>query len=367
MSFSDLPPTATGAPAPTLARAEVRLLSLPMRQSLATAHDSSPAPDRLLAVVGVETVDGAIGWGECSALNEATYTSESATTGFDLLSRWAEGGPVPNATESPMTHAAIEMALTDVFLRAAGVSLASQIGAVADTVDAGATIGLLSVEDSVARVGELVAGGYRRVKVKIDPTQVDNVPHELSHEFPDLEIQVDANGSLDESHLMALLSLTKHGVTAIEQPFPVDRVDLAADLVAVTDATIVADESVASLADALVLLQAQALGAISIKAPRLGGLAAALDVLKWCGSNQLGASAGGMLESGLGRHALAALAACEGFTITGDLSLAGQWLRHDPWPDLVMEAGSISVPTGPGVAPLPDLETLDRFTVRRTE
>jgi O-succinylbenzoate synthase len=321
-------------------------------------------------VVGIETADGALGWGECSALNAPTYTHEWAADSFERLAAWAHGGSPPPADSFPMAAAAIEMAGLDATLRQAGDSLARALGAdESTTVPAGATIGLADMETSVAEANHLVASGYRRLKIKIDPTQVDAVPHELSHLYPSdgpdrIELQVDANGSLDAGHLMALLGLTWHGVSAIEQPFPIDRPDLAAELMLGTDAIVVADEAVTGMADAQRLREQSAMRAVAIKPPRLGGIGPAVELLEWCATNGVGASIGGMLESGLGRHALVALAALDGFTMTGDVSPARQWLAEDPWPDIDLVDGAVPVPTEPGVAPLPDPQLLDQFTVR---
>ena len=215
---------------------------------------------------------------------------------------------------------------------------------------------------------QLVDAGYRRLKIKIDPGGVDTVAHELSHRVgSDVELQVDGNGSLGAEHLMALLGLTWHGVTTIEQPFPVDRPDLAAELMLGTDGIVMADEAATSIGAVRALREQSAMRAVAVKPSRLGGIVAAVEMVAWCSSNDVGAAVGGMLESSLGRHALAAVAAIDGFTVTGDLSPASQWLAADPWPDLDMVDGAIVVPTSPGVAPLPDLGTLDAVTRRRVE
>jgi L-alanine-DL-glutamate epimerase-like enolase superfamily enzyme len=72
-----------------------------------------------------------------------------------------------------------------------------------------------------------------------------------------------------------------------------------------------------------------------------------------------------MLESALGRHALAAFAANDGVEITGDVSPSRRWLATDPWPDLKMSDGMIAVPTSPGVAPLPDQDRIEDLTIYR--
>ncbi len=353
---------------------EVRLLTLPTSTPLVTAHNRSPDDGRQLVVIKAATEDGVVGWGECSALNRPTYTAEWAGGAFELLSAWADDlfSSHPSAFDvatNPMAAAGIEMALLDAGLRQRNETLTSALGKalsidMATRVLAGATLGLLPVDESVEAVRALVDAGYRRVKVKVGPEQVDAVPHELSHSFPDLDVQVDGNGSLDERHMMDLLSLAGHGVTAIEQPFAVDRADLAAEFAAVSEIPLIADESVSSIADAASLSSIGALGGISIKPPRVGGLTAALELLVWCRNENIPASVGGMLECGLGRHALAAFAACEGFTLTGDVSPARHRLDADPWPDIEMIDGWITVPTTLGVAPPPDLDVLDQVTIR---
>lgn len=353
------------------ARIEVRLLSLPTRRSLGTAHDAAPAEHRQLVVVGVETTDGVLGWGECSALNAPTYTHEWAADSFDRLANWADGGPPPDASAFPMAAAAVEMATVDAALRTQGRSLADHLGTTGAAVTAGATIGLGDVVTSVAEAGRLIDHGYRKIKIKVDPNQIEQVPHELRHHYPvdgdpTIELHVDGNGSLGQEHLMTLLGLTWHGVSTIEQPFPVGRPDLAAELMLGTDAVIVADEGAATKADVVDLVDRSALDAVAIKPPRLGGIGPAIELLSWCRQRSIAASIGGMLESGLGRHSLAAIAPLDGFSVTGDLSPARQWLREDPWPDVEMIDGSVRVPSGPGVAPLPNVELLDRLTVRRS-
>lgn len=357
-------------PLADVVRIEVRLLGLPVQRPLITSLDGGQ-PDRQLVVVGLESSDGTMGWGECSALNEPGYTSEWAADSFDRLERWAAGEDAPDRRTFPLAAAAIEMARLDLGLRRSDTSLASALGVETSAVRAGATIGLAPVGPSVELALQLVELGYRKLKVKIDPSQVDDVAHELTHVFEHradpIEIHVDANGSLDSEHMMALAGLTWHGVTAIEQPFGVDRPELAAELMLGTEAVVVADEAVRSLTDAGTLHGARALRAVAIKPPCLGGIGPALELLDWCRSNDIGASVGGMLESGLGRHALAAVGGLDGFTLTGDLSPASQWLAADPWEDIEMDGPDIIVPSGPGVAPLPDPATLDRLSVRRSE
>lgn len=354
---------------------DIRRLSIPTVAQLRTARDSNSSPDgplngpeafRKLVVVRLTTPEGEVGWGECSALNTVGYTDESAATSFALLTKTRS----PNAQLFPMAAAAMEMARLDLRLRGQARSLASVLNRSASasasaTVRAGAALGLMPVDDAVREVAQLRDEGYSRVKVKIEPASVTIVPAALRSTFPDLEIQVDANGSLDLEHLDELVALSDLGVSAIEQPFATNRPDLAATLISRIGIPVVADEAVPNLSAAQEIHRAGALTGVSIKPARVGGLANALELLSWCVNEGVSATAGGMLECSLGRHSLAAFAACDGLNLTGDLSPSRRWLQVDPWPDLVMNNGLIAVPQTTGVAPLPDQGLIETLTEQR--
>jgi o-succinylbenzoate synthase len=339
-------------------RVEIRLLALPVREQLATGHNANPDARRQLVIVRVEDSDGAAGWGECAALNQPTYTAEWAENAFDSL---AAGRP--EASEQPMAAAALEMANLDAQLKTRGVSLASHLGATRATVQAGAAVGLMPTADLIERLATLTNDGIARVKLKIEPGHEIEPAAAALATFPGLELHVDGNGSFGPAHLGTLAEMGALGVAVIEQPFATNDTSSAATL-RKTGVAVIADEGVSSVADAERLLVNEAISGISIKPPRVGGIAAAVEMLAWCTSNNMRATAGGMLECGLGRHALAAVAALDGFDITGDVSPARRWLAADPFPDVATLGSSVVVPTGPGVAPEPDIELLDRYTIK---
>jgi O-succinylbenzoate synthase len=285
----------------------------------------------------------------------ATATAESA---LDALTA---------VDEQPMAKAALEMAVLDAGCRADAISLAAHLGATRRTVPAGAAVGLGSIGSIAERVAALARDGFGRVKLKIEPGHDLLAVASVREACPSMEVQVDANGSYGPGDLGVLTELAAAGVTAIEQPFPVDDVDSAAALVTAVSVPVIADEGAPSAAEASRLAALGALSGVSIKPPRLGGIGAALDVLDRCVDAGLAATAGGMVEGGLGRHALAAVAAVDGFDLTGDVSPAGRWLAANPWPDLTLTAAGITVPDTPGVAPDPDLDELAAQTIRYQE
>ena len=300
------------------------------------------------------------GWGECSALNEPGYTAEWAEGAFDLL---RSGQPFARK-QAPMATAAIEMAMLDAELKLAGQSLADRLGTAGMTSTAGAVVGLGPMPAMLDEIEALATAGFTRVKVKIAPGRIVVPLTAIRTSFPELELHVDANGSLRPEDLPALQTLRDLGVRAVEQPFAVGDNASASRLVAETDLAVVADEAVQTPADIDDLAADRAATAITVKPPKLSGIQVALTMLDRIHVAGMQASIGGMLEGGLGRHALAALAPLPAFNLIGDLSPAKQWLLDDPFYDITFRNGHIAAPSRPGIAGSPMKTRLDRYKVR---
>ncbi len=101
-----------------------------------------------------------------------------------------------------MAKAALEMAVLDAELRAAGVSFAAYLGGVADVVTPGVAFGIMSsVDELLDWVSEYLEAGYRRVKLKICPGW-DLVPVAAVRDRfgENLMLQVDANSAYRGRH-----------------------------------------------------------------------------------------------------------------------------------------------------------------------
>jgi len=355
---------------------EIRLLDLPLHQPFAAAHGTTST--REIVVVNVET-DSGTGWGECSALPEPTYTSEFAVGAFVILEEELAPRLIGHDLDphqiidrlsvtygNPMAKASLEMALLDAQLRSDGLSLASWIGAEVSDIEAGAVVGLGEMKSVMAEIGALVDDGFNRIKMKIKPGHDIKPVSAVVSMFPNVDIHVDGNGSFDDESLDLLVAMSSVGIGAIEQPFPIDRFDLAVKLIERASVPIVADEAATSPDAIALLVQKGAMSALAIKPPRIGGILTALHLHDLCIDWSIAATMGGMLETGLGRHCLAALGALPAFTLTGDVSPASRWLAADPWNDVEMINGRIIVPSVPGIAGTPDSELLDQFTTRRS-
>ena len=356
---------------------ELRRITLPLVTPFRTAAGTMVEREVLLVrVVGGE----AEGWGECAAFSEPTYTSEYVDGAADVLERFlvpalfARDGGATWVQGHRMAKAALETALLDADLRARGESLSSFLGGVRTAVDAGVAVGIAdSVGELVDAVDRYVAEGYRRVKLKVQPGWDVEPVRAVRERFPDLALQVDANGaySLDGggdggAGVAALAALDAFDLLLVEQPLAADDLVGHAALARRLRTPICLDESIESAADAAAALALGACSVVNVKPGRVGGYLEARRVHDVCAAAGAPVWCGGMLETGLGRAANAALAALPGFTLPGDLSASGRWYAQDVTEPLPLVDGRLAVPTGPGigVAPLPEVLAAVTTSVR---
>jgi O-succinylbenzoate synthase len=150
----------------------------------------------------------------------------------------------------------------------------------------------------------------------------------------------------------------------IEQPLPPDALLAHADAAARLRTPIALDETITSAAVARDAIALGACDAVVVKPARLG-LTDALAVHRVCLESGVPAVIGGMLETGIGRSVLVAVAAMPAFTMTGDCSASARYFGsdNDLTEDFVLDAdGCIAVPDAPvHVRP----KQLARYTIAR--
>jgi O-succinylbenzoate synthase len=75
-----------------------------------------------------------------------------------------------------------------------------------------------------------------------------------------------------------------------------------------------------------------------------------------------------MLESGVGRAHNVALASLPGFTLPGDISASRRyWTEDIVTPEFVLDGGTVSVPSGPGIGVDVREDLLAKWTVRQAD
>jgi O-succinylbenzoate synthase len=349
---------------------ELRRIAMPLVSPFRTAFGTES--DRDILLVRVEGPEGE-GWGECVALTEPHYSPEyvegaQAVMRDHLIPRLAalgelfapRVGPALAAVKGhPMAKAALEMAVLDAELTAAGLSFANFFGALRESIPSGVSVGIVeSVPVLLETVGAYLAAGYVRIKLKIEPGwDVEPVRAVREHFGDAVLLQVDANAAYRIGDARHLAQLDPFGLLLIEQPLPEDDIAGHAALSRLIATPVCLDESIVSAASAADAISRGACSIINIKAGRVGGYLEARRVHDVCAAHGIPVWCGGMLETGLGRAANLALAAMPNFTLPGDTSASERYWKQDLTPPFVLEHGEIRVPTAPGlgVRPLPDV------------
>lgn len=368
--------------------AELRTIRMPLvspfETSFGVEEDRVAVLVRVIGTIGGERRPVEVqGWGECVAMEAPLYSSEYAEAAAAVLRRFLiprllaasnAGTDITAETVDAllepyvghrMAKAALEMAVLDAQLRGTGQSLAGYLGATRTSVPSGVSVGIQpSVAALLDVVGEYLAEGYVRIKLKIKPG-FDVAPVEAVRErFGELvPLQVDANAAYTLADARVLRRLDAFDLLLIEQPLPEDDLRQHAELARLVRTPICLDESIVSARAAADAIALRACSVINIKAGRVGGYLAAKRVHDLCQANGIPVWCGGMVETGLGRAANAALAALPGFSLPGDVSASDRFYAQDITEPFVMDDGRIAVPTGPGIGVSPIKNVLESYTV----
>lgn len=356
---------------------ELRTIELPLVAPFRTSFGTQTVREALL--LRAVTPD-AEGWGECVAMSEPLYSSEYLAGAADVLRRFMVPalGRVErldaNAvapTLAPfrghrMAKAALETAVLDAELRARGIPLARELGAVRDRVPCGVSVGIM---DSIPVLLDAVAGyldeGYLRIKLKIEPGWDIEPVRAVRERFgDDVLLQVDANTAYRRSDARHLSELDPFDLLLIEQPLDDEDIVGHAQLARSLTTPVCLDESIVSARAAADAIALGACSIINIKPGRVGGYLESRRIHDLCVAHDIPVWCGGMLESGIGRAANLALAALPGFTLPGDTSASDRYYATDVTEPFRLEDGHLPVPTGPGLGIDPIADVLDTVTSR---
>ncbi len=378
----------------TIERVELRRISMPLVTPFRTSFGSQTNRDILLVrcelrSAGGDAADGHAGdghagavlegWGECVALSEPSYSPEYVDGAqhvieHHLLPRLLAGGPLDAADVAPrlaklhghpMAKAAIEMAVLDAQLRARHQSFAAFLGATATRIPSGVSVGIHDSTDALlTAVQGYVDDGYVRIKLKIEPgNDIEQVAAVRDLIGPGTPFQVDANTAYRRSDGAHLRQLDEFDLLLIEQPLAEHDIIGHARLADEVATPICLDESLVSAAGTADAIELGACEIANIKPGRVGGYLEAVRIHDLCVSKGIPVWCGGMLETGIGRAANAALAALPGFTLPGDISASSRFYARDIVVDpITITDGHVTVPTIPGLGFELDTAFLDSVT-----
>ncbi|MGH2573724.1 MAG: o-succinylbenzoate synthase [Actinomycetota bacterium] len=357
---------------------ELREVALPLVRPFRTSFGEEREKRAIL--IRVEGDDGE-GWGECVASESPRYSEEWLAGAWILLrdhlcpALVGDGGVAgPNDVSQRlgwvrghrMAKAAVEAAVLDWWLRAAGRSLKEHLGGVRDRIPCGVSVGIASSLDALLEeVRGYRAAGYLRIKLKIEPGWDLEMVRAVRQALPDTPLSVDANAAYSLADAPLFEALDELDLVMVEQPL--DHEDLAdhARLQSRLRTPICLDESIRSARDAGSAIELGACRIINIKPGRVGGVAEAKRIHDLAMARGVPVWIGGMLETGVGRAVNLALASLPGVTLPGDTSASDRYFHQDITEPFVLSSdGTMAVPDGPGIGVEPSPERLQGCTTR---
>ncbi|WP_420453803.1 o-succinylbenzoate synthase [Ilumatobacter sp.] len=363
-------------------------LVTPFRTSFGTETSRDILLVRAIVASGSPDADG---WGECVALAQPTYSAEYVDGAQHVLEHHLVGRLVDDPERDggfdaarvagrlapvhghPMAKAALEMAVLDAQLRAAGRSFAAHIGVDVDhgpvRIPSGVSVGIHdSVDDLLRTVSGYLEDGYVRIKLKIEPgADVDHVAAVRAMIGPDTPLQVDANTAYRRTDGSHLARLDEYDLLLVEQPLPEEDIVGHARLAEEVVTPICLDESLVSAATTQDAIELGACEIANIKPGRVGGYLEAVRIHDLCRARGIPVWCGGMIETGIGRGANASLAALPGFELPGDISASNRFYARDVVVDpITLDGGHVTVPTTPGMGFGVDPGAMDDVTTAST-
>lgn len=181
---------------------------------------------------------------------------------------------------TPAARAAVDIALHDLLAQHLGVPLVDMLGRAHHGLPTSITIGIKSVDETVAEAQEYVGRGFKILKVKLghsldeDLTRLAHLRERIGEH---IGIRVDPNQGYDAAQLNTFVERTgKMDIEFLEQPMAADDVDAMRALPEAVRARLAADETLLDASDALTLIEPpRACGIFNIKLMKCGGVRAA--------------------------------------------------------------------------------------------
>ena len=320
-----------------------------------------------LFFVRMSTDEGIEGVGSASPAEDVTGESPTACrTALSVKQLGWLGGRDPRDLDelalelkhshqaTPAARAAVDMALHDLVARSEGVPLVDLLGRCHDVLPTSVTIGISSVEETLAEAEDYLGGGFRCLKVKTGRAfdeDVERLTRLRESVGAEVLIRIDANQGYTVEEVRRLGDLAGDlDLELIEQPLPATSDSELRTLPPSARWIIAADESLHSEENARDLAEdPPACGIFNIKLMKCGGIRPALAIAEVANSANIDLMWGCNDESVV--SIAAALHAAYACPNTRYLDLDGSFdLVRDPAKNgFVVEEGCLRLLDKPGL------------------
>ena len=268
---------------------------------------------------------------------------------------------------NPQIKFAVEEALLDLQAKRMATPVASLFGGLCrKEVPVMRMLGLKPPKETAEEALGLVQRGYRYVKIKIgldDKRDIETVKRTREVLGDDVFISVDANQAYTPMRAVRVLNqLADCNLVVVEQPVRHDDVRGMAFVRRNVNIPLMADEGVSTPMDALRLIEADAMDAVSIKLWKMGGYYKSREIAAVCsGANvavHVGSTAGSQLLEAMQLHFCASLPDLFAGAEIGEF----ESFTDDPASGLTVEQGTLRVPDRPGLGVAIDMSKLRETT-----
>ncbi|MEE4273612.1 MAG: dipeptide epimerase [Thermoanaerobaculales bacterium] len=262
-------------------------------------------PDSGPVGVGCAAPDGAVtGESADSALRAVGDLVEPVLLGMDPLRTALVMERLRKPLRGhPSVRAAVDMAVLDIVGKQAGMPLWKMLGGFRERIKTSVTIGILPVQETVARARMRVQEGFRCLKIKggtdidLDIERLLMVREAVGRR---IDLRFDANQGFSVKQSVEFIRRTAAAkLQLIEQPTPRNAPEMMAQISQKVDIPVMADESLVSLRDAFRLAKDDLVDMVNIKLMKVGGISEALHVNSVARAAGFEVMVGCMDESGL--------------------------------------------------------------------
>jgi len=370
------PAAETGADGSRVVAARAWMVRVPFTRPMEWASGTRPGATRL--VVRIETADGTEGFGETISLIDTVpavlekvvlpLALGRSVDRVETLHRHVLGaGYYHHKRAAVMALAAVEMAFWDAFGKTCGQPLHRLWGGLwRERVETAGYILAARPQDAADAARRFRDDGHTSFKVKIGMSEQTDIAlvAAVREVIGDHHLRADVNGAWTPGTARRQLAkLAPFDLAYVEQPLELDDLLGHAALRRAQSVPIALDESAYTLADVGNILRMEAADVVLLDPHEAGGCWQVIKQAAICESAGIPVTLHSGAELGFSQAAYLHLAAS-----IPNMSLAIDTERAYLAADVVRDppataAGAMTVPLGPGLGVVPDLDALERFRV----